>query len=227
MIPWIHLDRATVPDNGGELKLMQRGSEFSIRAGNIELMNSRLNGSEHALAEVAAERVGGRKHCRILIGGFGMGFTLRAALAKLKPDAEVTVAELVPEVIAWAKGPMAELSAACLADPRVIVRETDVRNVIAERANYYDAILLDVDNGPEGLTRRANDRIYDHAGLKSAKRALTQGGVLGVWSSVGNPEFVRRLQQTGFRVDEKKVRANGQRRGAHYVIWFGTPSSRA
>jgi spermidine synthase len=122
---------------------------------------------------------------------------------------------------------MAELSAACLADPRVIVRETDVRNVIAERANTYDAILLDVDNGPEGLTRRANDRIYDHAGLKSAKRALTQGGVLGVWSSVGNPEFVRRLQQTGFRVDEKKVRANGQRRGAHYVIWFGTPSSRA
>jgi len=225
MIPWVQLDTATMP-GGGELRLMQRGTEFSIRAGNIELMNSRLNGSENALAELAAERVGGRKNCTVLIGGYGMGFTLRAALAAFGRDAQVTVAELVPAVIAWAKGPMAGLTAESLADPRVTIRETDVRNVIASHASHFDAILLDVDNGPEGLIRRANDRIYNADGLKAARRALRPGGVLGVWSSVTNPEFVRRLQQAGFKVDEKKVRASGKNRGAHYVIWFATPSFR-
>ena len=220
MIPWLHLDTAQVPGGGGELRLMRRGAEFSIRLGQNELMNSRVGGSEEALATIACERIRDRKQPRILIGGLGMGFTLRAALAALGPRARIVVAELVPAVVAWARGAMAEVFGESLSDPRVSIREADVGDLIRSGPSAYDAILLDVDNGPEGLTRQANDALYDMAGLSAARAALRPDGVLAVWSSAPNEDFTRRLRKTGFAVDEVKVRANGSRGGARHVIWI-------
>lgn len=226
MIPWVHLDTATVPDGGGELKLMQRGHEFSIMSGAIELMNSRLSGSEKALATLACERLSGRPKAHLLIGGFGMGFTLRAALEALPPTGRVTVGELVPAVIAWARGPMAHISGECLEDPRLTVVEGDVSALIRSApAGTYDAILLDVDNGPEGLSRPANDQLYNHEGLAAARRALTPGGVLAVWSSAPDDGFTRRLRKAGYQVEEVKVRATGGKRGARHVIWLATKTA--
>ncbi|UTP39163.1 MnmC family methyltransferase [Phenylobacterium sp. LH3H17] len=222
MIRWTHLDTTTVPDDGGELRLMQRGAEFSIMSGGIELMNSRLSGSEKALATLACERLRDRPRSHILIGGFGMGFTLRAALENLGPQARVTVAELVPAVIAWARGPMAHISGECLQDPRLTIYEGDVGALIGSAQATYDAILLDVDNGPEGLSRKANDRLYDQGGLAAARRALRPGGVLAVWSSAPNAAFTQRLRRAGFAVEEARVRATGGSRGARHVIWLAT-----
>ena len=221
MVPWLHLDTATMPDDGGELRLMRRGAEFSIMAGSIELMNSRLSGSEEALATLVGERIRGRKKPQVLIGGLGMGFTLRAALADLGADAKITVAELVPAVVAWGRGPMAALFAGSLDDPRVQIRETDVAALIGSAHAAYDAILLDVDNGPEGLTRRANDRLYDFEGLRAARKALRPDGVLAVWSSAQHPKFSPRLRKAGYLVDEVGVRAHAGR-GARHVIWIAT-----
>ena len=207
MIRWVHLDTATVPGDGGELRLMRRGTEYSIMAGGIELMNSRLSGSEEALADLAIARIAGRPAPRMLIGGLGMGFTLRAALAAVPAAAALTVAELVPEVVAWARGPMAEVFAGCLDDPRVTIHTGDVGEPIA--AGDWDAILLDVDNGPEGLTRKANDRLYDAAGLAAARRGLRPGGVLAVWSSSPSRAFTQRLRQAGYGVEEVQARARG------------------
>jgi len=219
--PWIQLDTATMPGGGGELRLMQRGREFSIMAGRIELMNSRLSGSEKALAAMACERIRDRPRPRILIGGLGMGFTLRAALAELGSDASVVVAELVPAVVAWAHGPLAAIFGTSLADPRLSLCEEDVSRLIAAGRATYDAILLDVDNGPEGLTREANDSLYLAAGLVAARSALRDGGVLAVWSSGPDAKFTRRLRKAGFGVEEVRVRANGER-GARHTIWIGT-----
>jgi spermidine synthase len=221
MIPWSLVDTAQVP-GGGELRLKQRGAEFSIMLGQNELMNSRLSGSEEALATIACERIRDRKVPRVLIGGLGMGFTLRAALAALGPAARIVVAELVPAVVAWARGPMAEVFADSLTDPRVSIREADVVNLIRSDASTFDAILLDVDNGPEGLTQKANDALYDLKGLSAARAALRPGGVLAVWSSAPNPKFAWRLRKAGFEVEEERVRANGSRGGARHVVWIGT-----
>lgn len=220
MIRWEHLDTATVPDGGGELKLMRRGAEYSIMSGAIELMNSRLSGSEQALATLAIERLK-TDAPHVLIGGFGMGFTLRAALGCLGPKAKATVAELVPAVVEWAKGPMAELSAACLADPRTVVRLGDVAGAIQEGRGSYDAILLDVDNGPEGLSRRANDGLYSLAGLAEAARALKPGGVLAVWSSAPSAAFTARLRKAGFKAEEHVVRARPGK-GAKHMVWLAS-----
>ncbi len=219
MIPWVRLDSAQMPGGGGELRLMQRGGEFSIMAGAIELMNSRLFGSEEALATLCCERLCHVPAPRVLIGGLGMGFTLRAALGCLPSTAAVTVAELVPEVIAWARGPMAAVHGDSLDDPRLQIVEADVADVIAAVPARWDAILLDVDNGPEGLTRPANDSLYDAKGLGAARGALRSGGVLAVWSSAQHPAFTQRLQRSGFSVDERKVRA-GRGRGARHAIWL-------
>lgn len=219
MIPWLHLDTASMPGGGGSLRLMQRGQEFSIMAdGGIELMNSRLSGSEEALAELTAARLAGRAAPRLLIGGLGMGFTLRAALKAFSPTARITVAELVPEVVAWARGPMAHIHAGTLDDRRVGIAVGDVSAAIAQGG--WDAILLDVDNGPEGLTRRANDGLYDLAGLAAAKAALTPGGVLAVWSSAPHAVFSKRVRQAGFAVEELKVKAGPGRKKASHVIWL-------
>ena len=221
MKPWIQLDSAQMPDEGGELRLMRRDAEFSIMAGAIELMNSRLSGSEEALATLAWERLAGRAAPRVLIGGLGMGFTLRAALAVLPRDAQVTVAELVPAVVAWARGPLAGVFAGCLEDPRVKIHQGDVGPLIAAEASRWDAILLDVDNGPEGLTRRANDALYDLAGLARTRAALTRGGVLAVWSSAPDEGFTRRMRRSGLITEVLRVPARKGGRGARHVIWLG------
>lgn len=219
MIPWAHLATATVPGDGDELRLMRRGSEYSIMTGSTELMNSRLSGSEEALATLAHERLSGVPAPRVLIGGLGMGFTLRAALGVFAPKARIVVAELVPAVIAWAKGPLASLYGDSLADPRAEIREGDVATLIADGG--WDAILLDVDNGPRGLSRPGNDGLYGPRGLAVAKRALNPGGLLAVWSSVRDDGFTRRLKQAGYAVEEVGVRAH-RGRGARHVIWVAT-----
>ena len=221
MIPWRLLDSASVPGGDGSLRLMQRGTEFSIRLDRYELMNSRLSGSEQALAATACERIRSRKAPRILIGGLGMGFTLRAALAALGGDARVTVAELVPAVIAWARGPMSDVFGDSLADSRATIREADVGELIRSGVSAFDAILLDVDNGPDGLTRKANDALYGLAGLGAARRALRAGGVLAVWSAKPDPKFTARLRKANFAVDVLAVPA-GRSRGGKHVIWIAT-----
>ncbi len=220
MIPWTLVDTATIP-GGGALRLMRRNTEFSIRLDGNELMNSRLSGSEQALATLSCDLIAARPQSRLLIGGLGMGFTLRAALAVLPPAAHVDVAELVPAVIAWARGPMSEIFGGSLDDRRVRLHETDVGALIADGASAYDAILLDVDNGPEGLSRPGNDTLYDAGGLSAAYRALRSGGVLAVWSSAPDQDFTRRLRRVGFGVEEKRVRAHGKG-GARHVIWLAT-----
>jgi spermidine synthase len=222
MIPWLQLDTARVPGADVQLRLMQRGAEFSMMLGQNELMSSRLSGSEEALATLACRRIEAVKSPHLLIGGLGMGFTLRAALAVLGSDARIMVAELVPAVIAWARGPMADIFGDSLDDPRASIREADVVDVIRSHDSAFDAILLDVDNGPEGLIRKANDALYDLKGLNAIRRALRPGGVLAVWSSGPNPLFSKRLGAAGFDVNEVAVRATTKRSGARHVIWFAT-----
>lgn len=223
MIPWKLIDTADVPGGGEPLRLMQRGRDFTIKLGQNELMSSRLYGSEEALATLSCARIKARPAPHLLIGGLGMGFTLRAALKVLGPQARVTVAELVPAVIAWARGPMAELSGASLADPRVDIRASDVVRLIAAGRGDYDAILLDVDNGPQGLTRQSNDALYDSQGLRTAFTALRAGGVLAVWSSHPDDKFAPRLRKAGFATEEINIRATGRGGGgARHVIWIAT-----
>jgi spermidine synthase len=224
MIPWLQIDSARVPGAGVELRLMRRGAEFSMMLGQNELMNSRLSGSEEALATLACRTIEAVNAPHLLIGGLGMGFTLRAALAVLGTDARIVVAELVPAVIAWARGPMADIFGDSLDDPRASLREADVIEVIQSHASAFDAILLDVDNGPEGLIRKANDALYNLKGLKNIRRALRPGGVLAVWSSGPNAAFSKRLRDAGFDVNEVALRATAKRSGAHHVIWFATKS---
>jgi spermidine synthase len=188
--------------------------------GQNELMNSRLSGSEEALAQLACERIGAVPAARLLIGGLGMGFTLRAALSALGPQAEIVVVELIPSVVTWARGPMAALFGDCLADRRVRVRVADVRDVIGESRAAFDAVLLDVDNGPEALARKANEALYDAKGLKSAWMALRPRGVLAIWSSGPNLKFAKRLRDGGFDVEEINMRANGAKGGARHIIWL-------
>ncbi|GEO98581.1 spermidine synthase [Methylobacterium haplocladii] len=226
MIPWVHLDTGTVPGENSTLRLMRRGDEFSIVVGTIELMNNRLSASEKALANLVCERLRGRPRVGMLIGGLGMGFTLRAALDDLGPDATVVVAELVPAVAAWARGPLAHIFAGILDDPRVDLREDDVGRQIRLKPAQYDAILLDVDNGPEGLMRRENDHLYGPDGLGQARAALRPGGILGVWSQGPDRMFKSRLQRSGFAVEEVRVRANGGA-GRRHVLWIATRTSEA
>jgi len=224
MIPWLQIDTARVPGADVELRLMRRGADFSMMLGPNELMSSRLSGSEEALATLACRRIEAVKRPNLLIGGLGMGCTLRAALAVLGTDARITVAELVPAVIAWARGPMANIFADSLDDPRASILNADVIEVIRSHPSAFDAILLDVDNGPEGLIRKANDALYTLKGLKAIRQALRRGGVLAVWSSGPDPLFSKRLRDAGFDVNEVVVRATAKRSGARHVIWFATKS---
>ena len=224
MTPRELIGTAKVP-GGPELRLFRRGSDFMIVLDRNELMNSRMSGSEEALAVMTCERLGQRSAPQLLIGGYGMGFTLRAALAAVGADAQVTVAELVPEIISWARGPMADLAAGCLDDPRVRLVEDDVAALIDAARNTYDAILLDVDNGPDGLTRDGNDRLYSARGLTAAMVALKPGGVLAIWSAAPDDAFARRLSNAGFVVDEVAVRARGNGKGPRHVIWFAAKRS--
>ncbi len=219
---------AQVP-GGEELKLFAHGRDFMIVMGHNELMSTRMRGSEEALATMTLDRLSGRAAPRLLIGGYGMGFTLRAALARLGPQGHVTVAELVPEIIQWARGPMAEVAAGCLDDPRMRLVMDDVGDAILLAPEPFDAILLDVDNGPDGLVRPENNRLYGKAGLHNARKALAPGGVLAIWSAERDDKFVRRLESVGFAVDEVEVRARydaqGKGKGPRHVIWFATENT--
>ena len=219
MIPWTLLDTAQIPGGQGTLRLKRRGAEFSIMLGDNELMNSRLSGSEQALATLSCERIRSRPDPHVLIGGLGMGFTLRAALGALGAGARVVVAELVPAVVAWARGPMAELYGTSLADPRVAIEETDVSRVIKAARQNLDAILLDVNNGPDGLTRNSNDALYNRSGLIAARAALRPGGVLAVWSSGPDEAFTERLRAAGFwrQRDQDARQRQARRRPARHL----------
>lgn len=210
---------AAVP-GGDELRLYRRGDDFIIGIDRNELMSSRMSGSEEALATMTCDRLRSADKAHLLIGGYGMGFTLRAALATLGRDAKITVAELVPGIIDWARGPMAELAAGCLDDPRVELVLGDVSKAIGAATRRYDAILLDVDNGPDGLTRDANEGLYSAAGLATAKAALRPGGILAIWSAAPDARFSRRLAAAGFQVEEVGVRARSNGKGPRHVIWF-------
>ncbi len=211
------LGTARVP-GGEELRLFSHGRDFIIALGRNELMSTRMRGSEEALATMTLARLAAPAP-RLLIGGYGMGFTLRAALAG-RPQVRVTVAELVPEILAWARGPMEALTAGCLDDPRVELRLGDVADAIAAGRGAWDGVLLDVDNGPDGLVRAANDRLYSRDGLAAVRAALRPGGLLAVWSAGRDPAFTRRLRAAGFAVDEVEVRARANGKGPRHLIWF-------
>jgi len=219
MIPREVIAVAEVP-GGAPLRLVRHGGDFIIMLERNELMSSRMSGSEAALGTMTCARLRTHAAPRLLIGGYGMGFTLRAVLAALGAEARIVVAELVPAIIDWARGPMQALAEGCLDDPRVEVRIGDVGAVIG--SGGYDAILLDVDNGPDGLTRAANDRLYSSTGLARARAALRPGGVLAIWSAGADAAFTRRLTRAGFAVEEIRVRARENGKGPMHVIWFAT-----
>ena len=222
MTPRELLGTADIPGGREELRLFRRGADFMIVLDRNELMSSRMSGSEEALAVMTIERLRGRPAPEILIGGYGMGFTLRAALAEVDRNARLTVVELVAEIIDWARGPMAAMTAGCLDDPRVALRIGDVGEAIHSATGDYDAILLDVDNGPDGLVRRANDGLYSRSGLAAARTALKPGGILAIWSAGQDNAFAKALGEAGFGVDEVAVRARSNGKGAKHIIWFAT-----
>jgi spermidine synthase len=219
MIPWELLDRTQVSGCGGELRLYKRGREFSIRINGSELMNSSAHGSEEALAKLACARINTLLQPRLLIGGLGMGFTLAAALHCLGAGGEVVVAEIVPAVVEWNRGPLADLAGRPLEDRRVTVREVDIARILQTEQLAYESILLDVDNGPEGLTRKGNDWLYSRAGLDAAFAALRPGGALAVWSAGPNRAFAHSLRSSGFEVEEVRV-PRGPRGGGRHTIWI-------
>ncbi|TVV70570.1 spermidine synthase [Sphingomonas solaris] len=217
----IHLvDTAEIP-GGGQLQLLRCLDEYSIQYGTEELMGSEVRHSEQALATLTCERLGNRE-ATILIGGLGMGFTLGATLAASPPGATIVVAELVPKVLEWAQGPLAHLFGACLDDPRVTVELADVHDVIDAADGRFDAILLDVDNGPDGLIQLANDRLYCNWGLRAAFAALRPGGILAVWSAYPDDAFVLRLEKAGFAVEEVHIQCPVQPERGINPLWFAT-----
>jgi spermidine synthase len=225
MVPWELLDSTPVPESAAELRLYKRGDEFSIRLNHGELMNSRVHGSEEALAELACARVADRPRPQVLIGGLGMGYTAAAALRRLGSDARLFVAELMPAVVKWNRSVLADLAGRPLEDERVSVREVDIAEILKTQRQAFDAILMDVDNGPSGLTRKGNDWLYLRAGLEAAMTALRPGGVFAVWSAAPDRAFEKRLRDTGFAVDEVRVRSRDARSGRRHTIWLATRRS--
>ena len=213
------LETAPIPGDDGELGLYQHGEDFVIKVmGGQDLMSTRTHGSADALAEITCPEVAGRERPRVLIGGLGMGFTLAAALRHLGPIAEVVVAELVPGVVEWNRGPLGEHAGHPLRDERVTVQEVDVAVMLRAEVRAFDAILLDVDNGPDGLTQEANNWLYSRAGLNASYEALRPKGVLAVWSAGPDRAFTKRLHKAGFEVEEVTVWAH-RGKGARHLIW--------
>ena len=219
MLPWKLLAKARVPGDNGELVLQQRGDEYSIRVDGYELMNTRVHGSEDALAEIACAKLKDPTRAHVLIGGLGMGFTLAAVLKSIGPQGKATVAELVPEVVDWNRGPMGGASGQPLGDPRTVVEVADVAEVIRRSRDVFDAILLDVDNGPSSLVAKGNDRLYTVSGLRAAHAALKANGILAIWSSADDPAFTKRLNQNGFAATIEKIGSTGRSRGPRYWVW--------
>lgn len=220
MIPWEELGRAQVPGEVNELILRKRGQEFSIQTAGTELMNSRVHGSEDALARLALDCIHKKENLRILIGGLGMGYTLGAALDQASSDARILVSELVPTVVSWNQDHLGHLAGMPLDDPRVIVEEIDVGLIIRKARSDWDVILLDVDNGPSGLTQKSNSSLYSRAGLKACFQALKPGGVLAVWSANGDDAFTRSLNQCGFSAKAVMVSARPNNKGSRHTIWL-------
>ena len=222
MLPRETLATAQIP-GGDTLTLVRHGTDHVVMLGRDELMGTRMAFSEQQLAELTIERLG-KSDPRLLIGGYGMGFTLRAALAALGPKGQVTVAEIVPEILEWARGPLAALTGDSLSDPRATIELCDVAALIDDAVDgttpKYDAILLDVDNGPDGIVRICNERLYTRTGLARARDALAPGGLLAVWSAAPDPRFARRLKDAGFEVEERFVRARPNNKGPRHTIWF-------
>ena len=218
MQPWEILDRAKAPD-GTELVLARRGEELVVRAGGRVLMSSRQHGSEEALAALALKQVKAPRS--VLLGGLGLGFALRATLDRLPPEAKVVVAELVPELVGWNRGPAAQLAGRPLDDPRVRLQVGDVASRIAEAAKAYDAILLDLDNSPSSLVLPANDRLYGPKGVRACLAALRSGGVLAVWSAGPDDAYLKRLAAAGFESSQHHAPARGKAGGARHVIFIG------
>jgi spermidine synthase len=216
------LDRTRTPDGLGELVLRQRGQEFSIQADGRELMNSREHASEDALGRLGCEHLISTLGPRVLVGGLGMGFALAASCATLPPGASISVAELSGAVIRWNRGPMGELAGRPLHDARVVVHEADVVDLLAASTASFDAIMLDVDNGPEGLTQASNRSLYSRAGLARSARALTPTGVLSIWSAAPHAAFQHRLGQCGFSVATHVVRSRPNHKGARHTLWIAT-----
>lgn len=221
MIPWKEIERVQVPGNQGEVILLVRDKEYSIRTAGTELMNSRIHGSEDALAELALAELERKFDWQVLVGGLGMGYTLAAALAQSGPDAKIIVAELIPAVVEWNEKHLGHLAGNPLDDPRTRVVQEDVVITINRKKSVWDAILLDVDNGPAGLTRKENDRLYGKPGLKACFGGLKPGGVLAVWSSGVDEAFTRRLKFAGFKTQMVSVRARKSGKGSTHTIWLG------
>jgi spermidine synthase len=217
--PIVCVDVADIP-GGGSLHLMRCGDDYSIQFGDEELMGSEVRHSEQALATLACARLA-NQNGSVLIGGLGMGFTLGAALAAMGPDARIVVAELVPKVVTWAKGPLGHIFGGSLTDPRTALEVRDVHDVIEQADAAFDAILLDVDNGPDGLIQLANDRLYCNWGLRSAYAALRPGGVLAVWSSYPDADFMARLALAGFAVEEVTIPTDAYEEDVAHTIWLG------
>jgi len=220
MTPWEEINRAEIPGHKDDIILLRRGEEFSIRTAGTELMNSRVHSSEEALAELTCSRIKRKSGRRLLIGGLGMGYTLAAALEQLEQDTLITVSELIPTVVRWNQEYLGHLTGKPLDDSRVSVKEEDVIKTIRRKTAAWDAILLDVDNGPEGLTRKENDRLYNKSGLIKSFSALRSGGILAVWSSGSDRAFTNRLKQCGFRTETKTVRARKPGKGGRHTIWL-------
>jgi spermidine synthase len=226
MKKWELIDSTPVPDTDGFMRLMRRDDEIVIRVDGRELMSTRMHGSEDALADLACDhlekRSGKKPVARILIGGMGIGFTLAAALRRLSPEAQVVVAELVPAIIEWNRGILGKAAGYPIEDPRTSVHQGDVADLIRNPPKLWDAILLDVDNGPSGLTRSSNDWLYTWHGLTAAFGALQPEGVLGVWSAAPDDAFVHRVERVGFKVKPVPVRARGNKGGRRHIIWICT-----
>ena len=223
-MPWEFVGSTRIPNDPEVLALYRRGHEFSIRVRDHQLMDSAIHGSEDALAELACERIGDRSAPSVLSGGLGMGYTAASALRHMPPGGRVTVAELVPGIVEWNRGPLADLAGRPLDDPRLVVHVGDVADLLRHEENAYDAVLLDVDNGPDGLTRSSNNWLYAQIGLETAYRALRPAGVLAVWSAYSSQPFARRLRCAGFTVREVPVRARGDRGGRQHIVWLAERS---
>jgi spermidine synthase len=223
MTPWILIERSETPD-GTRIELMRRGEQFSIRANGEMLMNSNLHGSEEALAEIAlaALDVRARSAARVLVGGLGCGYTLAAALSRLGPDASVSVAEIAPAVVRWNRDVLGQLTGKPLDDRRVNVLETDICDLFRSRRHIFDAVLLDVDNGPRAVARKSNGWLYTPAGLAAIRAALNPGGVLAIWSAGPEVGFSDQMRAAGFRVVLQRTPARRGRTRQRHWIWLGT-----
>lgn len=222
MIPWERLDSAKIPDSDQTMELWRRGDELVIRVDGKELMGSRAHGSEDALATLALAHLDDprRATARVLVGGLGLGFTLAAALACVGQGAQVITAELVPAIIDWNRGALAHLAGHPLDDPRATLHTGDVADLIRAPAEGFDAILLDVDNGPDWLTREGNRWLYSPRGLQAIERALRPGGSLAVWSATDDDAFTQRLERSSLALTKHTARSHNGK-GRRHTIWIG------